>query len=85
MTISIIFTTYTKNGLKKFYCGQIKYAKLVLKKKRQVFKVLKIVWCKSLTKPFKRNNGILNIDKNFLAVFLNSDRRRLYVVEEKLQ
>ena len=26
-----------------------------------------------------------NIDKNFHAAFLNSDRRRLYVVEEKLQ
>ena len=34
-------------------------------------------------KPFQRNNRIDNIDKNFHAV-LNSDRRRLYIVEEKL-
>ena len=52
MAISIIFTTYTRNGLKN--CGEkepLHYAKLVLKK-RQVFQVLKRLWRKSLTKPF---------------------------------
>ena len=77
MAISIIFTTYTRNGLKYRIVNKLLYyAKLVLKK-RQVFQVLKRLWCKSLRKPFWRNNGIDNIDKNFHAVFLNSDRRRL--------
>ena len=51
MAISIIFTTYTINGL---------------------------------TKLFLRNNRIGNIDKKIHAVFLNSDRRRLYVVKRKV-
>ena len=80
MAISIIFTRYTRNGLKYRIINKLLYyAKLVLKKsfRKKVFQVLKRLWWKSLRKPFWRNNGINNIDKNFHAVFLNRDRRRL--------
>ena len=72
MALSIIFTTYTRNGLKILQC-------------EQTFILCETSFEKKLKRL--NNNRVIekdNIDKNFYEVFLNNDRRR-YVAEEKLQ